>query len=51
MDQSLQNQIETYLSHLDSLIRRGRELRDMLVANPTTCLRLQPLASGRKIAE
>jgi hypothetical protein len=34
MDQSLQNQIETYLSHLDSLIRRGRELRDMLVANP-----------------
>lgn len=34
MDESLQAQIETYLSHLDSLIRRGRELRDMLAANP-----------------
>ncbi|MGO8795085.1 MAG: hypothetical protein ACLQLC_09700 [Candidatus Sulfotelmatobacter sp.] len=35
MDENLQAQIETYLSHLDSLIRRGRELRDKLAANPS----------------
>ncbi len=30
MDESLRAQIETYLSHLDGLIRRGRQLRDTL---------------------
>jgi len=30
MDESLRAQIETYLSHLDGLIRRGRKLRDTL---------------------
>jgi hypothetical protein len=33
MDQTLQAQIETHLSQLDSLIRRGRELRDLLAAD------------------
>src|SRR5271169_5132553 len=35
MDESLRAQIETYLSHLDGLIRRGRQLRDTLAANPS----------------
>jgi len=35
MDESLQAQIETYLSHLEGLIRRGRELRDNLAADPS----------------
>jgi len=30
MDESLRAQVETYLSHLDGLIRRGRKLRDTL---------------------
>src|SRR6202049_4065324 len=30
MDESLRTQIETYLSHLDGLIRRGRQVRDTL---------------------
>src|SRR6266853_3481034 len=30
MDESLRAQVETYLSHLDGLIRRGRQLRDTL---------------------
>lgn len=30
MDESLRAQIETYLSHLDGLMRRGRELREAL---------------------
>jgi len=34
MDQSLRDQIETYLSHLEALIRRGFQLRDRLTANP-----------------
>ena len=34
MDEALQAQIGTYLSHLDKLIRRGRELHDALVADP-----------------
>jgi hypothetical protein len=34
MDESLRAQIETYLSHLDGLIRRGRRLRDTLTTNP-----------------
>jgi hypothetical protein len=39
MDESLRAQIETHLSHLDGLIRRGREVRDTLArdaANPST---------------
>jgi hypothetical protein len=35
MDESLQAQIETYLSHLDSLIRRGRQVRDTLATDPS----------------
>jgi hypothetical protein len=33
MDDSLRAQIETYLSHLDGLIRRGRQLGDTLAAD------------------
>jgi hypothetical protein len=33
LEQSLQTQIETYLSHLDSLIRRGHQLRETLASN------------------
>ena len=33
MDESLRAQIETYLSHLDGLIRRGCQLRDMLATD------------------
>src|SRR5580693_4323148 len=36
MDESLRAQIETYLSHLDGLIRRGRQVRDTLAADPTS---------------
>jgi hypothetical protein len=36
MDESLRAQIETYLSHLDGLIRRGRPLRDTLEKGPTS---------------
>jgi hypothetical protein len=35
MDESLRTQIETYLSRLDGLIHRGRELRDNLAADPS----------------
>jgi len=35
MDESLRPQIETYRSHLDGLIRRGRQLRDTLAADPS----------------
>ena len=35
MDESLRAQIETYLSHLDGLIRRGRQVRDSLAADPS----------------
>jgi hypothetical protein len=35
LEESLQTQIETYLSHLDGLIRRGHQLRDTLAANPS----------------
>jgi hypothetical protein len=34
MDKSLQTQIENYLSRLDSLIRRGREVRNALATDP-----------------
>ncbi len=33
MDESLQTQIETYLTHLEGLIRRGRELQDRLATD------------------
>jgi hypothetical protein len=35
MDESLRAQVETYLSHLDGLIRRGLQLRDTLVTDPS----------------
>jgi hypothetical protein len=35
MDENLQTQIETYLGRLHDLIRRGRQLRDDLAANPS----------------
>jgi hypothetical protein len=35
MNDSLQAQVETYLSHLDGLIRRGRQLGEALAANPS----------------
>lgn len=38
MAESLQAQIDTYLSHLDGLIRRGRQLRDALAADPSSGL-------------
>jgi hypothetical protein len=34
MDESLRAQIETYLSRLDGLIRRGHQVRDTLAADP-----------------
>jgi hypothetical protein len=34
MDDNLRAQVETYLSHLDGLIRRGRKVRDALAADP-----------------
>ena len=36
MDESQRAQIETYLSHLDSLIRRGRQVRETLTADPSS---------------
>ena len=35
MDDNLRAQIETYLSHLDGLTRRGRQLRDGLAVDPS----------------
>src|SRR5229473_1462759 len=35
MDESLRVQIETYLSHLDGLIRRGHQVHDTLAADPS----------------
>jgi hypothetical protein len=35
MDESLRAQIDSNLSHLDALIRRGRKLRETLAENPT----------------
>lgn len=34
MDETLQTQVETYLTHLNGLIRRGRELREALATDP-----------------
>jgi hypothetical protein len=36
MDESLRAQIETYLTHLDGLIRRGRQLRELLANDPSS---------------
>jgi hypothetical protein len=36
MDESLRSQIETYLSHVDGLIRRGRQVRERLTADPSS---------------
>ena len=36
MDESLQAHIDTYLTHLADLIRRGRQLRDLLAADPSS---------------
>ncbi len=35
MDESLRSQIDSNISHLDALIRRGRELRDRLAKDPS----------------
>jgi hypothetical protein len=35
VDENLRAQIDTYLSHLDGLIRRGIQLRDTLTADPS----------------
>lgn len=35
MDESLRAQLDSYLRHLESLIRLGRQLRDTLAADPT----------------
>ena len=35
MDETLHTQVETYLTHLNGLIRRGRELRDALATDPS----------------
>jgi hypothetical protein len=35
MDENLRTQIETYLSHLDGLIRRGCQVRDTLTTDPS----------------
>jgi hypothetical protein len=35
MDENQRTQIETYLTHLDGLIRRGRQVRDTLTAEPS----------------
>lgn len=36
MDENLQAQIDTYLSHLAGLIRRGRQLHDTLATDPSS---------------
>src|SRR5208282_2863705 len=36
MDESLRAQVETYLSHLDGLIRRGLQVRDRLATDPSS---------------
>jgi hypothetical protein len=48
MDESLQTQIETYLSHLDGLTRRGQRLREMLASDPSD---VSAIASTRRWQE
>jgi hypothetical protein len=38
MDDNLRAQIETYLSHLEALTQRGRQLREALAADPSDAL-------------
>src|SRR5580658_10055110 len=35
IDESLRTQIETYVTHLNGLIRRGREVREKLAKDPS----------------
>src|SRR5712672_2961211 len=35
MDEILRSQVENYLSHLDGLIRRGREIHESLISDVT----------------
>ena len=49
MDESLRAQIETYLSHLDGLIRRGCQIRDTLAVDPSNTRQWRRLVPGRKI--
>ncbi len=35
MEESLRAQLETYLTHLDGLIRRGRQVRETLANDPS----------------
>jgi hypothetical protein len=35
MDDNLRSQVETYLTHLNGLIRRGRELREAMASDPS----------------
>lgn len=44
MEESLRTQIETYQSHLDGLIRRGRQLYETLAADPSD---LSAIAAAR----
>jgi hypothetical protein len=44
MDESLRSQIDTYLHHLDGLIRRGRQIRDTLSADASN---ISALAANR----
>src|SRR6266436_5327733 len=46
MDESLRTQIETYLSHLDGLIRRGRQLRDALATGAVSTRRRHSAGIG-----
>lgn len=45
MDESLRSQIETYLSHLGGLSRRGRELREALASDSSD---LKAIAAARR---
>jgi len=49
MDENQRTQIETYLTHLDGLIRRGRQVRDTLATDPSSpsAIGCQPCLAGR----
>src|SRR5258706_6650341 len=44
MDDSVRAQIDTYLPHLGGLIRRGRQIHEQLIADPSN---ISTLASNR----
>jgi len=50
MDEGLQAQIATYLAHLEGLIRRGRELRDNLAADPSNPYPSNPYPSNPSLS-